>query len=891
MENWQFLIQKQGDRSWRPLESPNEEFIVEGRYRVVARSNRRNTDVEVRVIHTSILEMPPKRRIQKRTRRTTSEGLIAVIPFTYLKPGTWELRCSGDLMSDLLGTSWQYNVQLQVIPKVGGHRDTDRNGRNGIEIGEPYVSSSPPSDSLGNEEAIIEQPVNPVWLQGETAEQILQNLIDLALPPSESSEEENTVKDSLENILDLPLLLTIAQDTYITRWGENLTINGYVELKDKTNLADSQKSNHERIYSGELRIELHSPQSSELIRRVRQSLPENLIPFPIRSSIEIPVDIASKLLLADISLYGTFTADGTSILLAKESFTIAADVTELLELSAAVHKSELETIEDTQKSSTQPIDSRLTKQSTPLDLELFNLVKAPKTEQAVIVNPSPKKTLPPIINRRSLRRSSPQLPRFTLGQNKIIAPDDVVAEATPNQESLDKDSTIAVSRIVSKDTTFPYLKRIKTFLDYRQENKQNRLELFSFQKSINSQQVITENDRYLSHLATENPQLIPDSLYEQATAQVQEISSDEQSPQLVGEDTQTPSEYSSENITQLKAENRQFLENTSTEFVVPQNSELTSSELIVTGDFYTSPLIRKWMQSQGYSIPEPINLESKENDTYAVSNQEQVTQEETLLPQEENTILQENRDINQKDSEEQKDTETREQIVTASGFEVESEPQQQQTQTLEEQENGEFVLLSESPTEFINAPVIDTAFSQTSSLPYQRALKTWLSKEIVVDDTFEEPEGDTTTNYPSQQEEHPTSDSSISLPTAAVMVDPLPVPQLHLPKGELVSGKSVRVRVLLNDRRSQLTVKLWVEDCQTRLLIDGPRLLTNMLPTALGDLEEITHINVPFGCLEIRLEAITVDMVTQQESDKVTIHRSVVPPDLPSLQPDELLEI
>ncbi|MEH2167535.1 MAG: hypothetical protein V7K41_12830, partial [Nostoc sp.] len=114
MEHWQFLIQKQGARSWHILESPNLE-ILEGQYRVLARSNLLNTDVEVRVTHSSTEEVQPTRRIFKRSRRTNSEGLMPIIPFTYFQPGIWELRCSGDLMSDLLGKSWEYSVQVQIF--------------------------------------------------------------------------------------------------------------------------------------------------------------------------------------------------------------------------------------------------------------------------------------------------------------------------------------------------------------------------------------------------------------------------------------------------------------------------------------------------------------------------------------------------------------------------------------------------------------------------------------------------------------------------------------------------------------------------------------------------------------------------------------------------------
>jgi hypothetical protein len=101
------------------IKSPKIE-IEAGRYRVVAHSSRTNADVEICVTHDSTEEVPPKRRSQKRSRRTNPEGLMVVIPFTYLKPGLWELRCCGDIMSDFLGKSWQHAIQLQVLPKAAG---------------------------------------------------------------------------------------------------------------------------------------------------------------------------------------------------------------------------------------------------------------------------------------------------------------------------------------------------------------------------------------------------------------------------------------------------------------------------------------------------------------------------------------------------------------------------------------------------------------------------------------------------------------------------------------------------------------------------------------------------------------------------------------------------
>jgi len=117
MEYWEFLIQKEGERFWLPIKSPKLE-IEAGRYRVVAHSNLSNINVEVCVTYESTEEIPPKRRSQKRSRCTNQDGLMVVIPFTHLKSGLWRLRCSSDIMSDLMGNSWQQVVVLSVLAKV-----------------------------------------------------------------------------------------------------------------------------------------------------------------------------------------------------------------------------------------------------------------------------------------------------------------------------------------------------------------------------------------------------------------------------------------------------------------------------------------------------------------------------------------------------------------------------------------------------------------------------------------------------------------------------------------------------------------------------------------------------------------------------------------------------
>ncbi|WP_413167217.1 hypothetical protein ACL6C3_11020 [Capilliphycus salinus ALCB114379] len=114
MKNWEFLLQREGDTTWLPLETPDVE-ILEGRYRVVARSGYPNAKIEVRITHHALEETPPVRRVQTRTTNTSGEGLMVVIPYTRLKPGIWELSCSPHLQAALVNKSSENLVKLRVL--------------------------------------------------------------------------------------------------------------------------------------------------------------------------------------------------------------------------------------------------------------------------------------------------------------------------------------------------------------------------------------------------------------------------------------------------------------------------------------------------------------------------------------------------------------------------------------------------------------------------------------------------------------------------------------------------------------------------------------------------------------------------------------------------------
>jgi hypothetical protein len=90
----------------------------------------------------------------------------------------------------------------------------------------------------------------------------------------------------------------------------------------------------------------------------------------------------------------------------------------------------------------------------------------------------------------------------------------------------------------------------------------------------------------------------------------------------------------------------------------------------------------------------------------------------------------------------------------------------------------------------------------------------------------------------------------------------------------------VRVRVKLPNILPKLYVKLWINDRQSRTLMDGPRWMVDFAPNGRDELETMTQLTVPFGSLEIQIAAIAVEAATKRESYRTVIDREVIPPNL-----------
>jgi hypothetical protein len=824
MEQWQFLIQKQGDRSWRNLESPNLK-ISAGWYRVLARSHLPNTDVEIRISHSLNPEVPGTREIEKRSRRTNPEGLIPIIPFTHLKPGLWELQCSGNITSDSYSQSWEYGICLDVFsPESSSVSPTAPKQENRDATAAHHVTST--SAESPTQLNIHPQPsdfsASPVAVKGETVAQIVQNLIDLALPVSETLADEQVPEIKPPT----PLSLTLDRENHIAHWGEIVVIHGRVESPPEP-LQPNQTPDTNILYGLELVIELRSPLSSEIFSQIRQPLPNSLLPITISSAIDIPVDCPSQLILAEINLYGSFTELGAVQLLATQSFTITADISQLLAITQASQLTKQNLLDQS------PAPAIETDPPIRIDLGLFNLVKTIQTTHYPAIKISPNKSLPPQLNPKKLaaaRRLSelhqladtalPQLPQLP-EKPKTESPSasETVALADSEEKLVEKNNTlppINLGQLLIKHhplrmlkSSFPYLKPLKP-LAAKTEEPTNQT-----------------SDRLSLPALQDSPQM-----------ETQELQSDE-------------AEFENELVTEES---------------LAEDAELNQEDYL-----YSSPLIRKWMQSQGYSLPESM---------IEALNQESIPQEKTLL-------LSPSKEIDSSTNLEG-ETDTATEIISWESDTTET------VSAVSTEKIAEIKSLEEVEIENISEEItVDTSdFDLPPALvEHPTTSPDWLAQEFVVEDTYILPSGDVIDSHSSASQEEPVLDLSHTPLLPEAIAEPLPIPQLYVPDGELIAGSNIRVKVELPVVCPEIVVKLWMKDFQTRWLLDGPHLLTELLPNTVGNLEVITQLNIPFGCVEILVEAIAYHPTTQQESHKVTVVRNVIPPNLPQLQLDELLGI
>jgi hypothetical protein len=409
MASWEFLLQKEGDNSWLTLESPDVE-ILEGRYRMVARSGYTNTSIDVRIIYQDFDAVPPVQQVQTRTLTTNAEGLMVVMPYTSLKPGNWQFSCAPQLTSGLLATVGKKTIQLRVLPSEAEEfdqffGDTEPPTAN-INSAAPQAVDSP-TEQYSN---VVQFPTSGLYIVPEP--------LTPAVP--DTPQPSPQALDAVDKLLNT-LHIVLEQDSFVGRLGEALIVSGRVELP-----TPNPSSTYPILTDGQLQFRLRDPQSSEPLFEVNQTLPSYDFPLAFSGVVYIPFECKTRLILGEV----IFSHDGVAV--TTQSFNIVTQVEHLLEAIDQGFSPELDQDDFPDLSN--------------LDMGILELPDLTDTNRAEVLTTETTTVLPPKLNNSSPEsRSATSLDLPIFGQSSTTGE---VNAPKPDQSfvsSEDQDSSTVVN--------------------------------------------------------------------------------------------------------------------------------------------------------------------------------------------------------------------------------------------------------------------------------------------------------------------------------------------------------------------------------------------------------------------------------------------------------------
>ena len=132
MRDWQLELQQEGDDCALPVET-HEIEILEGRYRLLIRQLPTDQRLTYRIVYRNPQEPGQPRRVHEAEQHSDSQGQLEVFPFTYLRPGIWDLEWP---------ESPEARLRLQVLA-----RDADDDLSQPAATPEPSVTADTPLTS------------------------------------------------------------------------------------------------------------------------------------------------------------------------------------------------------------------------------------------------------------------------------------------------------------------------------------------------------------------------------------------------------------------------------------------------------------------------------------------------------------------------------------------------------------------------------------------------------------------------------------------------------------------------------------------------------------------------------------------------------------------------
>ncbi len=798
MENWEFLLQRKGDKSWLPLESPTVE-ILEGQYRLAARSDLANVLVGIAIAYRPLADVRHQPLQQKIVKRISHDGLLIVMPYTNFVPGLWQIDCCAaeagnnnevapwkrtvkfdaiQISSDF-GSEWQYNdseEDLETPTEIPSELHTNALG---IAQTEPTpLSYSSPILEIAEQRSteLVESMFDEFSLfndeNDETSEGNEASNFDVESEITSDRHDltqvntDGSIIDDLAIQSDAPLqpriLLRLHQPQYIINENNSFILTG------------------EAYTNGEIEVRLKDPQTLDVIVNQRYTIANlsdrntstGAIPFTYQVSVPPPSEI--QVLIGEVQIHPKQDFQQyEDIFVTQQAIAVSYPASRVL---PEMIKEAENYISQNSSQSSQIVEPSINTSSYPQNPESFPQV----SQQTENISPKPK-------------------PANTLSLPPLPSNKPKVAHTTP-KEQLRPDNPLSLPPLPSltnQVTNFANSEAIEnnsqSFPQVEEELQKMELEFaltdFSDQNTIDQESPDREEEPELLYSFEEELPQNYENLLEQPSLETLPISS-----------------KSSNSRNDSRNRGNRFLnklQTLSAEAIAAQKIAQRNEEQLLDNFPPTTPLI----SNQSLSSTS-VDLDHPDQPPRTIAEETSLAELDLELDLELDRLLAPEPDL----------------------------------------------MLNE----YVWEETIDPNTFPIRTVSNSNSAASTLSE--------------TAQTIRNIQDSSPQSLSD---------QEPIPIPEILVPAGEIISGTPMMVTVRLPAIAPKFFVKFWIKDLQTRTIIDGPRWLLDFSIVPNTELIETrTSISIPLSSIDVAFEAIAIEAQTQRESHKVRVTRAVAPPNL-----------
>lgn len=819
MENWEFLLQRKGDKSWLPLESPTVE-ILEGQYRLAARSNLANVPVGIAIAYRPLADVRHQPLQQKLVKRLSHDGLLIVMPYTNFVPGLWQIDClsvqanptqtEAQAESELGNADetppWKRTVKFDVIPVSS-------------EFGSEWQYSDPDSDIDEDIETPSEFP-NDIHTNALGIEQTEPKPLSYSSPILDIAEQRST----------------------------ELVQSMFEEFA---------------LFNDELEEENEESEPSRETASDRLNLDELVSPDPladVQADLQSEAPLQPRILLR-LQQPQYIINDDNSFNLTGDAYThgeIEVSLKDPQTLEVLVHE----------RYAIAPVNRNASTGAIPFS---YAIVVPPPSEVQVLIGEvqiHPQQDFQQygdlFITQQAIAVSYPAsrvLPEMLKEVQKYQSQDnDSASSATPSR--IDNPSSYPQS-----PQSFPQVARVKENFSTEPEPKAKPVPSLSLPPLPSNKpkpSVAAPEENQYSPASVSLPPLQP--LPNKATAQNLNL----ENPPISEDYSQSFPQVQMNELQQIEAEfARTDFSDNANNASVPKGDEpelLYSFEEELPQD-YEELLEQPKIESQGQSLPPLKNIPASSRDRHRNNrflNKLQTLSAEAIAAQKASQRTEELLLDHLPASAPLSGSEN------LSGLSIDLDNPDQPPLTIAEESS-----LAELDRELDLE--LDRLLAPEPEIP-EHILNEYVWEENIDPNNFPIGNAIASTLSETAQTIRNLQESS---PQPLSEQEPVPIPELIVPMGEIVSGTPMIVTVRLPAIAPKFFVKFWIKDLQTRTIIDGPRWLLDFSVVPNTEfIETRTNISIPLSSVDVAFEAIAIEAQTQRESHKVRVTRAVTPPNL-----------